>query len=513
MLKQIIFVILSVLSVQVFAQDRTDSTFFYVQSVNSLNLAQANATFLLAGNFQKLGDASVFYKNYSGGYRTTQQAQKTVNAGLSSSGINTFGRFKVSGYFSFTRTWQDSLAWSTKGLEQDDKPYYYGSIKAGSFERINYQLGGVFSYNLIKDKLFLGGGAEYKFNNTTRSVDPRPDVDTYSLKISPEIIYHFKDQYLGIRTKWGYGTEVTSIGFKNLDYANSTTGYPDRVNYFIQGYGLFSNAQGTTEPLRKLEKSYGLGLNYAGRLSNYKINASLNYQNQKEKFYQLLANSLNRNYLGYYDTDLLEANLQIDKQNTNYRSQLFISYSNQKSNDLNTLFNAVNYRYASSNAKLEYLLQLSPKNRTSPEVGVSTLYSKVDKADYSSDHFVGHTWIEPSISGTLYYKINNRNKLSGNLLVGYRTSIDSHLDIPETQQTIFTNWVVFPDFSYYTSSAYKLGSKFQFISSGIFKQFKTGLTVQGTYYKLNKVETTFPTAKRTLGENFINVNLALNLYF
>ncbi len=513
MLKNLSLIFLLILSASVSAQNNSDSLYFYNQSLNNLNIDHKSNTYLLSNPISKLGSVELFYNNYSGGYKPVQQAQKNTLVGLYTEGINKFGKFTTSGYFGFTKTWQDSLIWSTKGLEEDHQPYYYGSIKSGSFERIKYNLGGNVSYNLIKDKLYIGGGTNFMYNNSTRSTDPRPEVNSYNIIITPEATYRFKNQYVGLKAKWGYGTEETSISFKNNDFKLSTNGYPDRVNYLIMGYGLYKNNQGVSKPLKRLDKYYGLGLDYILQLSALKLKISLNYDNSKEDFYQDLDNSTNRAYVGLYDTDNLGFSLYADHQTKNTNSQLILKYANQNSNDINTIFYAINYRYIQNIGDIKYLIHFNKNEKTSTELGTSLTYKKVEKNDFATDHLVNYSWLEPTISGALYILPNANHKFYMGLEIGYRKPLSSNLHVDASQENLFTNWIVYPDYTFNTSSAYKVSSEFKYITNKILKQFKTGFSAKASYYTKDKVYQTFSTSKLGLGDNLINVNFSFKLYF
>lgn len=511
-MKKLVFIFLLSLSATVYAQNSADSVYFYTQSLNNLSIDQQNSTFLISNSIDKTGSAQVFYKNISGGYRTAQQAQKNTIVGLNTEGINKFGRFVTSGYFRFTRTWQDSLAWSTKRLEQDDQPYYYGSIKAGSFKRIKYNLGGNLSYNLIKNKLYIGGGATFMYNSSTRSVDPRPQVNSFYISITPELTYKVKNQYIGLKGKWGYGTETSTISFTNDDYRNSTGGYPNRINYLLMGYGTYKNNQGVSQPLRRLDKYYGLGMNYSGQISSLKVKTTFNYEHQQEDFYQYLENSTNRAYIGYYDSDLINYYVQLDQEIGNLNHQLCLDVNEQNSNDINAIFYAINYRYKQDLKSLKYLIHINKNQKLSPEFGVNAIYKAVKKSDYSADHMMSYSWIEPAINAALYYLPNQENRFYTGIEFGYRKPRNSSLAIGPNQENLFTYWIVYPNYSYDTSSAYKLSGELKYITTNILKQFKTGFAVKATYYKKDKTYNLFEKTKTNLDNDLLNINFSINLY-
>ncbi len=512
-MKKLSILFFLLLSARSFAQHTADSIYFYQQNLENLTISKQNATFLIANPIQKIGLTKLFYANSEGGFRAAQQAQQTTNGGVYTEGINKFNRFTTAGSFSFKRTWQDSLAWSTKGLEQDDQPYYYGSIKAGAFERLNYNLNGILTYNLIKNKLYIGSGISYEYNSSTRSVDPRPEVDTYKLILSPELVYRFGKHFVGLNPKWGYGKETIGIGFKNPDFKNSTTGYPDRVNYLIQGYGLITNNQGISDPLRRSDKYFGIGINYSGDFGKFQFKSSFSYFNQQEDNYQDFPESPVKVYISYYDTDWVTAFAQLNKVGENHTQQLSINYSNQKGNDINVIFYAVNYRYMQNQINAKYLLRLNTQQKFSPEFGIVSSYKKVEKSDYSTAHSMNYSKLETTLQANAYLNFNKSDKLALGLEIGYNEPLKHSIDIPEAQQTVFTKGVVFPDYTYNTSSAIKLSAHTNLITNAILKQFRTGISLRATYYNKLESKYTFINATHDVGKQFVDLNLAFNLYF
>lgn len=500
------------LSVRVFAQNTADSIYFYQQSKADVKTVQQNATFLLSNDIQKLGLATINFDFAKGGFKKAQQAEKNIDTYIYSEGINAFGRFKASGYFSFKRTWQDSLAWTTKGLEQDDQPYYYASSKAGKYERINYNLGGILSYNLIKNKLYLATGIDYAYNSTTRSVDPRPQVNTFWLKLNPEVSYKFNEHnILGISSKYGYGNEVTSLTYKNTDFALSL-GYPDRINYLVQGYGLINISQGSRS-FERVDKYFGLGINHSLKFNDFKLNTALNYDFTKEGSFQQLSASILRVYMGYYYTDKISLVTELIKSTVNHNTSLRFSYSKQNSNDANFMLYAVNYRYYNDNASLQILSHRHKNQKLSFETGIKALYNKVDRRDLSTAHLYNYSTLAPHLIYNLYYVPNKKEKMYAGVELGGQQAFNAHISVPTTQISVFTNGVFFPDYTYHTSSYLKLQGNLSYISSTLFKQFKTGFSANVAYYKKQGSKNVFPTATQSIGNNLFSSNISLNLYF
>ena len=138
---------------------------------------------------------------------------------------------------------------------------------------------------------------------------------------------------------------------------------------------------------------------------------------------------------------------------------------------------------------------------------------RVEKTDYATAHFIDYARLETTLLGNAYFELNKAEKLAIGIEMGYRNPLSSHISIPESQQKLFTKEVVFPDYTYNTSSAIKLAGNVNYITGKIFKQFKTGISANISYYNKLESKYLFPTAIKPLGSQLFEGTLALNLYF
>lgn len=513
MQKNLLSILLILLSVRGYAQSSTDSLYIYEQTQNNIAVGQLNTNFLLNTAIERIGTSLFKYNRENGGYRRAQQAQNTVTGGVRTEGINKFKRFITSGYFDFTRTWQDSLAWTTKGTEVDEQPYYYGSIKAGKYERFKYQLGGLAGYSLINEKLYIGIGLDFLYNSATRSVDPRPEVNTYEVILKPEILYKWKQHTIGVNALWGYGREVTSIAYKNDMYNTGANGYPDRKNYLIQGYGFVTDNQGN-EPLRRYDKHYGLGLSYSTNFNSYWLKASLNYKAILEDNFKVFKNSIARSYLSFYDTEKLNFFLAINKVSAQFEHQMLLNYERQQAEDLNIIFYAINYKYASNQFNLSYLFKHNQSPAFQKEFGLKVNYSSLQKDDLATDHHVNYSSIEPALVANLYFKLKNKDRFSTGIDVGRRLPQKQFLSIPANQVYVFTTGVVYPDYYYYNSKVLRTSFKASYITANVFSKFKAGLGIGLDYYKADIPSKNISTVAHSKpDDSSLRYNLGLNIYF
>jgi hypothetical protein len=497
------------LSVSCFAQ-LTDSIYLYRQSENKIGRVYRNATHLLGTSVTKLGVAGIRLDYFDGHFRKAQEAETQTSGTIATKGVTEFGRFKASGYFDFSRIYQDSLAWTTKGTEIDAQPYYFGSIKAGKYERSSYELGGILSYGLIPEKLFISNGIEYSYRSSTRSVDPRPAVNNFKLILKPELTYQLANQFIGLQGKWGYGREDFALGYKNRDYSNG--GYPDRVNYMIYGYGLIQISAGT-ERNRRDERHKGLALNYSGTFNKVDLKASAGYQTWHDENAYVTENSIKNNLIGTFDMDIWRADILLSSTGTKHEQQVSLQAGFLSGEDRRVLYDAVNYRYDQQILNIEYLFHLNHVRRFSTEYGGFVNYEKLEKEDYISAHYVNTNVIEPGLSGTVYLKTTKNNLFSFTAKASYRVPLKNELNVPGFQENVFSRGVVYPDYAYATSRAVPFFGKIQYISNNLFKQFRSGISIGAVC--VSKLEDGIVQASTayTPGNQRLSANLSLNLYF
>ncbi|RZK26655.1 MAG: hypothetical protein EOO43_02145, partial [Flavobacterium sp.] len=464
-----------VLSVNGFCQSLTDSAYFFKQSEKNIELDFKNATNLISSDVKKAGKAGVLYELFQGHFRHVQEAEKESILKVATSGIATLGRFKTAGTFNFSRIYQDSLAWTTKGTQIDAQPYYFGSVKAGTFERTIYDLSGILSYAIIKDRLAVASGVDYNFVSSTRSVDPRPAVDNFRLVLKPEIIYSFGNQHLGIQANLGFGSETFNLSFKNRDYTESL-GSPDRINYMVYGYGLIEILQSNQSTIRK-QKYRGFEVNYGSKINNTKIASNLAFNRWYDDNSYKTTNSITDNLIGTFILDELKGSIVANVFGVKHAQQFSIQTLSQTGQDKRVLYNSTNYTYNRQLVDGEYLIRLHHQRKKSLELGGTLSYQRVAKKDIISAHNVENTKLEPGISAGLYVKGQHKNLFSVFIAGGYIIPFNNTITVPPLQETVFTRGVIYPNYTYDTSKAFRLSGKLNYISASLFKEFKTGFSI------------------------------------
>src|SRR5690606_3978956 len=110
----------------------------------------------------------------------------------------------------------------------------------------------------------------YMSHVSSRSVDPRPRVAQFGIKLKPEITYSANNQQITIGGFWGKGDEDNSVIYKNRNYGLSLT-FPERIYYINQGYGFI--VMKDTANLRRYDRFSGISTSYSLSKDRYYVGA------------------------------------------------------------------------------------------------------------------------------------------------------------------------------------------------------------------------------------------------
>lgn len=465
---------------------KADSVLFYKQGQIETEFATSSASQLIHSPYKKIGSAALTGNYTTGHYRLPQQAEYDGAAKFSTFGISTFSRFKTSGFFSYSRTWQDSLAWTTKGLEADAQPYYFASQKSGKYLRQKYQLGGVLSYALIEDRLFIGTGINYLYNHATRSVDPRPSVKTFNLALSPEISYRFKNSTLGIFYKKGYGNEYVGITYKNRDFATAggeNGAYPERINYLISSFTYDEAKQsGSESSLERDEKFLGWGGHYSINTKKWSIQNTLAYNLASEKSLYIKTTRLRDTLrVAEFQLENKQFTSLITHKGNVARRLIKLNVQLDDGDDFNYELGGRNYEYKNYTYSVHFLNLLWKYKKITPEYGISVTYVKNSKEDFGTEHYAAYEYLKLGLMAGIYTQ-NRRHNFSVAVSPSYRKSLKSQVrEIPIDQLTAFTHGVVFPNQYYWATDAADITLNANYISKTLITQFPIGFSLQTNY--------------------------------
>jgi len=513
-MKLLISIFLTTLFTGAFAQQQgpADSIYLFTQDVRKINDAQQNGASLINSNTQNMSVVSLNYNIQQGHFRTSQTAESGHAVSLQSSGIKNLGRFKVAGYFNFERSWQDSLAWTLQGVPDQATPYYFAAGKAGPYERLNYNFGGLLSYGLIKDKLYLAAGADYFYNTASRSVDPRPSIQTFMFTINPQILYKTGHHVIGGEFILGYGKENNNVAYKNRQYGGQSQDYPDRINYLVIGYG--TKKEVGASKLKRINHTTGFGLNYAFKDEHAYLNAGLNYKKENQdntdgidysasskKYGTFILNNYNARLLGGLKTALYQHQLQIFIQSQNGYDHNYSEYNGLS-----------NYKYNHQSLAAYYSVLKNSVSLRKTEFGLNVSYDKVDKKDLASNISSVFSYIQPGVSGTFYNSFKDKSRLSLTLMPALRLPAGNQVNVLVINNVLANN-IIYPDYTYWSSTAGVLNLNTKYMSSHLFKDINSGISLNAVYINSLKGGTNYQVSDFTPSKNRLDLTLSFNLYF
>lgn len=503
------FILLSV-PMLAFGQYGSDSLVFYPQRYRQITLGLQDGGLLRTLPGDAYGYAGLQYNHGSGNLRRAQEAYKSSTVAFYTQGFNTIGRFKIGAAFLFDKVWEDSLANSLKGPYEDIRPFYYFAGKNGKYERQNYKINALLNYELLKEKLYLSVGADYQTHWTTRSVDPRPDVKYFRLLIDPGVNYRTKNQLVSASLIWGYGNEENSISYKNRNYEFSTT-FPDRISYVNQGYGYIVLKD--TSTLRRYDDYIGWKIAYHAQLNNWNVQALLKQTTAKEDNTHDTKYRTNYHLRSTFEWSDYDLQLLFSERHAHRHQQVSISARLQQGDDWNRAFNAHNYSTTNTYVDFSYHYQFNNHRPWQPEMGLRVIYQQSSKEDAAAAHYLEQQYIQPGVRlASYYHSQRNGDRLSVMFEPSFRIPINVELAVPATQENVFSQGVVYPDFYYFSSKSWHLDASCHYFSSRLLNRYPLGFSVNAIYAKQIDTSTeVFNAAFIPDGQRFL-LNVGIHLF-
>lgn len=492
-------------------QKAADSLYLYDQDKQQILFVQQNGTQLVSSPIVRLSTARLSYQTANGHFRTSQVAENTSAAAFGTAGIATLGRFKLYGDLSFKKTWQDSLSWSLKGVENDSQPYYFGAIKAGTWERINYTLNTVAVYQLPGNHFAVAGGINYFYNTAARSVDPRASVQTFRLMLTPELIYRTNKHTIGLSGLWGYEHEENGISYRNVAFSTGQN-YPDRILYQVFGYGSFTPAGVRT--LRRNGKYKGVGISYAYQDSTRYLRTELKHRDHNEDDLFFIPRTIRYNHLGSFFLNQESFAILAGNTSKHYRHQFNATVNYNSGYDLNKTLNASSYKYKHVSAYASYNIQQQNTSNNQWELGANLLYTDHSQRDLSASHLFAYTFIQPGGTFAFYHRYATADRLRLSLSPAIRLPLKNQLFIPPGElNAVFNNNVTYPDQAYFTATAGILTSSAEYITPRLFRSVYSSVSANMSYDHPFNSGTVNPAAALKPSGSFLTANFHFNIYF
>lgn len=387
-----------------------------------------------------IGEADLTFRYKKGDYRHAKEAYLQQSIDFNAHGISQIDQFIISGQFKFNRIWEDSLANTLQGINDNLSPFYYFVEKSGKYERQNFKGNVQIRYAGISRYIQTGLKLDYDLHWTTRSVDPRPNVGSFALKFSPFLSAEIGKNMLSASALFGYGDEESAMMYKNKMYALSML-YPERLHYSNQGFGYIS--QMDSSEMRKYDQFLGANLAYSFQDEGFELYTSLNFERKTTmSTYDL---KLRKNYYkrNEFTLNSFHSTMQIHwKQEAKKQHLLQLDIRQQEGQDLNYNLRATNYLVTHRHIDLAYYYQ--QKNWV---WGLSGFWSLMDKQDAAAAH--QHAYQQLKVQLPIRHIFSSgKNIIETELIPNYTWKLSNKLNVPQTQINVFTKSIVFPNYDY-----------------------------------------------------------------
>lgn len=511
MRKLVLYIFFGLLGSPLVAQQTisSDSIYLFDQTSRQVNRAHTSATQLLFHDFKNIARSQLYAGREQGAFRRSQEVYQRTVTGFHTDGIKNLGRFTLAGQFDFEKAWEDSAAWWMSGEYDAAQPYYFFAGKAGPNEKQLYNLSATATYNLWKNKLYLGTNGNYRYYWTTRSVDPRPDIKEFSTILRPEITARFKNHLAGVGFLWGRGSERGDIGYKNRVYAANQL-YLDRNIFWSLGFGHIGKL---TKYMQRYNETSGFFVNYGARFNNWSLQAGGGYELKQEDIsLDTTSTRPNHDLYAFVQQDKAKGSLLLSHKSAKSQQQLELQVNAQSMLNWASEFKATSYQYTATNASITYRQLWQKNNGIGIEAGAGCDYNDQYKEDIVAAHTYQLQVITPHIYAAIYRKAHDKCWLSLSVTPSFRYTLTNDLSVPPTQENYFTKGVVYTDYQYWQKNSLGCTTQLNYMQKEKPKRHRLGGTININWQQSTAGTHTELPALYIPSGNRWSASASLNLY-
>jgi hypothetical protein len=175
------------------------------------------------------------YDLASGDFKRKSDGSDERNIAVSTEGGLNLGGGYVWGRFSYNNTKQTGTLFNTTMLEPErGMPFYTVDANVSDWLKQDYNLSMKASTRPFGDKIVLGIQAKYNTKTGAKQVDPRSEVDYYTLNVKPGAVLKLNDHAVGM-----------NFVYERINQESSTTNSNNQANqdvYVLKGLGNFYTA-------------------------------------------------------------------------------------------------------------------------------------------------------------------------------------------------------------------------------------------------------------------------------
>ena len=421
------------------------------------------------------------YRSKGGTFMQAQDATKERTIFFNTQGTRQVKKYLVSGSFNYEQIKQDSVGYTLRYGLNDPAPNYLYAAAKGNWQITKYNLQGIVSRAVAKDKLLVGAGLTYDAHNAWRSNDPRPEYFFYLMDLDATLHYILRQgQSIGVEAGYIRKSTETTINYRNKDYELSTS-YPAFKSYLQYGYGFvrlndnnFFKSQTQGYKAKGIyRKVYNSG---EGALKGGYTYTSSKFTVTPNRY------ELNGTIGWFYEKTWNGEAYWKHRQGNNIYSMV-ANYIHHAGSDKNVFLNGNNYLYLHEQAGIAPIYAHIKNKFLQYELGLDARYHLLSRADGNAAECAVYKYAEVGAHGAYYFPTNNKGDfLKTRLNLGLFAPIASLLQSP-IQEPDFTKNVIYHDYYYYTAHSFSGGLDLQYQHA--IKQVKTFLRMQANYQKAN----------------------------
>ena len=479
----------------------------------------SNSSFqLMTDSLADAGRLRVSYLLGKGGLHMPGQPYKSKNASLSTWGFRTLGSVKVSGYFNFEKSWEDSLSANLRPALDGITPYYYFTPKAGTYERQDYKMGVNLGYKLIKGRLLTGLGIDYLHNSSYGSVDPRLVGTAMEVTFTPGLAYTNRDLMVGLSLIKGYGREDLDISYKNKRFQTGNS-FPERDYFLNMGFG--SIIRKSDRVRRNFMDLVGGRLDFSYQPANFQLRGQLSYQKHYQDSHSTPDTLLASDQLARWVMNHYQGWLQLRTKRAGYHDLWQISWERKKGHDSNIIFNGRNYFATDNKLGLSFLRNNIKATKSSPlEWGLEADYNTLKRTDVLSAHSLSAEWLSGQLNGSLLLTAGQGSFWLLGWTPGIYYPLEVKASVPVTQQNDFTKQVLLPMARYLQMLKLSNHLELSYVTPkmipGVYSGFELGLDYVHRLSEKGDSKLDLPESLKEnvpkLGTSRLIFNLAFNIY-
>lgn len=404
---------------------------------NNLWLNSNNATGLSINPVQDYGHV-VFEGIYNeSDYKATYNPSEKLEYGMDASGYKTLDNIYLQGGFSFHRSDEDNIEWSSMMDTDRDCPFILADSVGGDWKKDYYKLNMMAASTPIWNVFRLGLGVDYNVSTGGRDNDPRPKSIIKDLRLRPSVIldvsgrsnigltYIYEDyrQDIAIMNKYGVGGslmyKIMGLTLKEKPVTKSSIEY--RIEQWNNGLAL--------------QYAYsGNKVNYISELT-YKLNTEKGilspYKSYEDLVDGVLYSAAEEDYKYSREAFQFYSAINLKKTSKLHYVKLHAIYDEGKMYNLST--EQVEMKTANMSIDAVYELYTNMLNQS--EAGKFLINVNYHNSEYETLFYAIQT-IEKIVFATEYDKAFSMfgKKFSANIRLKYSQNLNSELTIePESE--------------------------------------------------------------------------------